>query len=146
MTFAPITMNQQERDAYLMELRQLDQWIAEAKLRKEFLQKALVAGLFPQKKYGTQRYELGRGYNVKAVVQQRIKINKNEANDFTHLREMVDKMPPDIQATILKWTPEISGTVYRSLPDDLQKIVNEVCTVSDYVSELGIEEPKQPTL
>lgn len=146
MAFAHPQMNPAERDAMLLELQQLEAYMSQAKLRVEYLKKTLVAGLFPQKKYGTQRFELGRGYNVKAVVQQRIKINKNEADDFSHLREMVDKMPPDIQSTLLKWTPEISGTVYRSLPDDLQKIVNEICTVSEYVSELEIEAPKQPTL
>lgn len=139
-------LSQPERDALLMELKQIESWQEQAKLRREFIHKRLLAGLFPTKKVGTNRYELGRGYEVKAVVQQRIKINKNEENDFAHLRDMVDKLPPEVQSTILKWTPEISGTVYRSLPKEQQEIVNAVCTVSDYVSELGIDEPKQPQL
>ncbi len=142
----PQSISPQERDALLMELKQIEEWMTSAKLRVEYIKKRVVDNLFPQKRIGTNTYELGQGYELKAVVQQRIKINKNEENDFSHLAAMVEKLPEDIRAAILKWTPEISSTVYKSLTKEQQDIVNEVCTVHDYVATLEIKDPKQPTL
>lgn len=146
MDYASNISQIQRRDALLMEHKQLEDWMAQAKIRKEIIQKEILAMCFEKRTAGTNTYQLGHGYELKAVVQQKVKINKGEPGDYTELAAAVQQLPPEIQATILRWTPEISSTVYKSLTKEQQDIINTVCTVNEFVAKLEIKEPKQPTL
>ena len=116
---------------------------AEAALRKEILKTAFAFD--PEAlREGTENFELGNGYKLKAV----FKISRNLNNE----NEAVDKVLSKIEKTgpageliaerLVKWTPDLSLTEYKQLPEKLKSIIDEVIVTSEGAPTLEIIAPK----
>ena len=116
---------------------------AEAALRKEVLVEAFA---FDQEalREGTENFELGNGYKLKAV----FKISRNLNNE----NEAVDKVLSKIEKTgpegvfiaerLVKWKPELSLTEYKKLPEKFKKLFDEVVTSKEAMPALELVAPK----
>ena len=116
---------------------------AEAALRKEVLAEAFAFG--PEAlREGTENFELGNGYKLKAV----FKISRNLNNE----NEAVDKVLSKIEKTgpegafiaerLVKWKPELSVSEYKKLPEKFKKLFDEVVTSKEAMPSLELVAPK----
>ena len=116
---------------------------AEAALRKEVLAEAFAFD--PEAlREGTENFELGNGYKLKAV----FKISRNLNNE----NEAVDKVLSKIEKTgpegvfiaerLVKWKPELSVTEYKKLPEKFKKLFDEVVTSKEAIPSLELVAPK----
>ena len=112
---------------------------AEAALRKEVLAEAFAFD--PEAlREGTEIFELGNGYNLKAV----FKISRNLNNE----NEAVDKVLAKIEKTgpegvfiaerLVKWKPELSVSEYKKLPEKFKKLFDEVVTSKEAIPALEL--------
>lgn len=143
----PLPPNTHNRDAMLLEWDATNKALAELKDKELKLRKEIVAMEFAGAPAGTQRVALGNGYSLKAVVKYNYKITKNEAvepPDYSHLAGFLALLPQDIAKTLIRWTPELSESVYKKLTEEERAIVNNFVLITDGASALEIEEPKKP--
>ena len=116
---------------------------AEAALRKEVLAEAFAFD--PEAlREGTENFELGNGYKLKAV----FKISRNLKNE----NEAVDKVLSKIEKTgpegafiaerLVKWKPELSVSEYNKLPEKFKKLFDEVVTSKEAMPSLELVAPK----
>ena len=116
---------------------------AEAALRKEVLAEAFAFD--PEAlREGTENFELGNGYKLKAV----FKISRNLNNE----NEAVDKVLSKIEKTgpegafiaerLVKWKPELSVSEYKKLPEKFKKLIDEVVTSKEAMPSLELVAPK----
>ena len=116
---------------------------AEAALRKEVLAEAFAFD--PEAlREGTENFELGNGYKLKAV----FKISRNLNNE----NEAVDKVLSKIEKTgpegafiaerLVKWKPELSVSEYKKLPEKFKKLFDEVVTSKEAMPSLELAAPK----
>ena len=116
---------------------------AEAALRKEVLAEAFAFD--PEAlREGTETFEIGNGYKLKAV----FKISRNLNNE----NEAVDKVLSKIEKTgpegvfiaerLVKWTPDLSLTEYKKLPEKFKKLFDEVVTSKEAIPSLELVAPK----
>ena len=116
---------------------------AEAALRKEVLAEAFAFD--PEAlREGTENFELGNGYKLKAV----FKISRNLNNE----NEAVDKVLSKIEKTgpegafiaerLVKWKPELSVSEYKKLPEKFKKLFDEVVTSKEAMPSLELVSPK----
>lgn len=116
---------------------------AEAALRKEVLAEAFAFD--PEAlREGSENFELGNGYKLKAV----FKISRNLNNE----NEAVDKVLAKIEKTgpegvfiaerLVKWKPELSVTEYKKLPEKFKKLFDEVVTSKEAMPALELVAPK----
>ena len=116
---------------------------AEAALRKEVLAEAFAFD--PEAlREGTENFELGNGYKLKAV----FKISRNLNNE----NEAVDKVLSKIEKTgpegafiaerLVKWKPELSVSEYKKLPEKFKKLFDEVVTSKEAMPSLELVVPK----
>ena len=116
---------------------------AEAALRKEVLAEAFAFD--PEAlREGTENFELGNGYKLKAV----FKISRNLNNE----NEAVDKVLSKIEKTgpegafvaerLVKWKPELSVSEYKKLPEKFKKMIDEVVTSKEATPSLELVAPK----
>ena len=118
---------------------------AEAALRKEVLAEAFAFD--PEAlREGTENFELGNGYKLKAV----FKISRNLNNE----NEAVDKVLSKIEKAgaegqfiaerLVKWKPELSVSEYKKLPEKFKKMIDEVVTSKEATPSLELVAPKTP--
>ena len=116
---------------------------AEAALRKEVLAEAFAFD--PEAlREGTENFELGNGYKLKAV----FKISRNLNNE----NEAVDKVLAKIEKTgpegafiaerLVKWKPELSVSEYKKLPEKFKKLFDEVVSSKEAMPALELVAPK----
>ena len=116
---------------------------AEAALRREVLAEAFQFD--PEAlREGTENFELGNGYKLKAV----FKISRNLNNE----NEAVDKVLSKIEKTgaegqfiaerLVKWKPELSVSEYKKLPEKFKKLFDEVVTSKEATPSLELVAPK----
>ena len=116
---------------------------AEAALRKEVLAEAFAFD--PEAlREGTENFELGNGYKLKAF----FKISRNLNNE----NEAVDKVLSKIEKTgpegafvaerLVKWKPELSVSEYKKLPEKFKKMIDEVVTSKEATPTLELVAPK----
>jgi hypothetical protein len=127
--------------------------IEKAKAEEMDLRKYIVGREFPKKNEGTNRKELGGGYDLKAVV----KYNYNLADNDT-VEATLDKISKlgnagsAIADRLVSWKPNFLLGEYRQLQEDKEKgsqfanealsIINEMLTITEGAPTLEIIAPK----
>ncbi len=140
-------------DALLLLWQQKKDAIETAKAEEMDLRKYIVKREFPKADEGTNRKELGNGYDLKAVV----KMNYNLADNDT-VEATLDKLSAmgaagsAIADRLVSWKPNFLKTEYRKLEEDKEKgsqfavtalnIIGEMLTIKEAAPELEIVEPK----
>ena len=136
------------RDAKILAWEQAVKALAAAKDAEAALRKEVLAEVFsfdPEAlREGTENFELGNGYKLKAV----FKISRNLNNE----NEAVDKVLSKIEKTgpegafiaerLVKWKPELSLTEYKKLPEKFKKLFDEVVTSKEAIPALELVAPK----
>lgn len=144
-----------DRDFYfkqvLLQWETAKQELEAAKAREMDLRKQCVAiGFDPDKKSGTERVELGGGYEAKAVKKINYGFVKNPEGktDKRAIDAALSKIEADgevgmmIAERLIKWTPDLSLTEYKQLPAKYKPIIDAVIVTSDGAPTLEIIPPK----
>lgn len=116
----------------------------------EWRKKAVAFAFNPEQKSGTERIELGNGYEAKAVKKINYGFIKNSENKtdkdkIEEALEKIEKLDPAgayIADHLIKWTPELSLTEYKKLAPNLKAIIDTVIVTSEGAPTLEIIPPK----
>jgi hypothetical protein len=116
---------------------------AEAALRKEVLAEAFAFD--PEAlREGTENFELGNGYKLKAVF--KISRTMNNADDAVDkVLTKIEKTGPEgqfIAERLVKWKPELSVSEYKKLPEKFKKLIDEVVVSKEAMPTLELVAPK----
>lgn len=141
-----------QRDVLLVQWMDAQKALAEAKDKEAKLRTAVVDFAFdPTKEKGTERIELGNGYEAKAVKKLNYGFVKNAATgkidkdaiDFA-LDEIEESDPAGklIAERLVKWTPELSLTEYKQLNAVQKAAIDKVIVTTPGMPSLEIIEPK----
>jgi len=142
-----------ERDRLLLSWEESKRALEVAKEKEMEQRKAVVAFAFdPNKESGTERIELGNGYQAKAVKKINYgfvktedgKLNKAAIDKALAKIEKDGAMGELIAERLVKWTPDLSLTEYKQLPEKYKKIIDEVIVTSEGAPTLEIIAPKAP--
>ena len=104
----------------------------------------------PAKSGTTENVELGGGYKatMKVPVRYGFIQNADGKTDKARIEKALSKIEKTGQAgeliaeRLVKWTPELSLTEYKQLPDNFRKIIDDVIVTSEGTPTLEIKEPK----
>lgn len=112
--------------------------------------KAVSFAFDPEKQSGTERIDLGNGYQAKAVK----KVNYGFIKDATGKldKQAIDDALSKIEETgpvgvltaerLVKWTPDLSLTEYKQLPEEFKTIIDKVIVTEEGAPTLEIIAPK----
>ena len=143
-----------ERDRLLLAWEESKKALEVAKEKEMEQRKAVVAFAFdPNKESGTERIELGNGYQAKAVKKVNYGFIKTEDGKLN--KAAIDKALAKIEKVggavgeliaerLVKWTPDLSLTEYKQLDEKFKKIIDEVIVTSESAPTLEIIAPKAP--
>ena len=140
------------RDEVLIEWQRLQTELANAKAAEMEMRKYVVKRAFPDATEGTNKLELGQGYELKAVV----KFNYNLDPDLDKVEAALDKIAlmgnegAFIADRLVKWSADFLLTEYRKLEDKdatqiqlaIKKEIDNVLLITDAAPSLSIVEPK----
>lgn len=140
-----------KRNKMLVQWEQVKKQLESAKEQEMQLRKQIVDFAFDQNKNsGTERVELGNGYELKAVKKVSygfIKGNDNKINKSA-IEKALQKIEKDgaagelIAERLVQWNPTLSLTEYKLLSDKHLKAINEVIVTTEGAPTLEIIEPK----
>ena len=143
-----------ERDRLLLSWEESKKALEVAKEKEMEQRKAVVAFAFdPNKESGTERIELGNGYQAKAVKKINYgfvkdaegKLNKRAIDKALERIEKIGGPVGELIAErLVKWTPDLSLTEYKQLDEKYKKIIDEVIVTSEGAPTLEIIAPKAP--
>ena len=142
-----------ERDRLLLSWEESKKVLEVAKEKEMEQRKAVVAFAFdPNKESGTERIEIGNGYQAKAVKKINYgfvktedgKLNKAAIDKALAKIEKDGAMGELIAERLVKWTPDLSLTEYKQLDEKFKKIIDEVIVTSEGAPTLEIIAPKTP--
>lgn len=127
--------------------------IEEAKANEMELRKYIVNREFPKKQEGTQRKELGNGYELKAVVKYNYNLADNDTVEkcLDHISALGNE-GAFIADRLVSWKPNFLKTEYNDLLERKSKgderamkildIVSNMLTITEGAPTLDIVEPK----
>lgn len=140
-----------ERDKLLVDWQEKQRLLQVAKEAEIEARKACVDFAFdPNKQSGTERIGLGCGYEAKAVKKLNYGFIKTEdgKTDKARIEKALQRIEKDgpagelIAERLIKWTPDLSLTEYKQLPDKYRKIIDEVVVTTEGTPTLEIIPPK----
>lgn len=140
------------QDQVLLKWQELKDAVEKAKEAEMEMRKYIVKRAFPNATEGTNKIELGQGYELKAVV----KYNYNLDPDLDKVEAALDDIAnlgnegAFLADRLVKWSASFLLTEYRKLsePDateiqkKIKKRIDEVLTITDAAPTLEIKEPK----
>jgi len=97
----------------------------------------VVATVFPDAKNGTNNFELGAGWKLKAVTGME---NKLDVNMFQVISA---RLKPETIESCIKYTPDLVAAGYKALPDEEKAILNEAITTKPKAVQLTLVPPKE---
>jgi len=140
-----------ERDKRLLQWQEAQTALATAKDKELELRKLAVEFSFDQNKdKGTERIELGNGYQAKAVKKINYGFVKNEENktDKDAIESALEKIEADgptgelIAERLISWSPSLSQSEYKNLCPEHKEIIDEVIVTTAGAPTLEIIPPK----
>lgn len=129
----------EEQNNLVGEFRHLTAEKKKLDARLDEVKAQLRATMFADAKVGTNRVELGRGWNLKAAITETFMLDK----DTDKVKEVLAELEDHIAAKLVKWKPTISKTAYEMLSDHDKNMVNKVLTTRENKPTFTIEEPKE---
>lgn len=140
-----------ERDRLLVDWQNKKAALEVAKEEEMTARKLAVMFMHDPSKSGTtENVELGGGYKatMKVPVRYGFVQNAEGKTDKARIEKALSKIEKDGEAgeliaeRLIKWTPELSLTEYKQLPDKYRKIIDDVIVTSEGTPTLEIKEPK----
>jgi hypothetical protein len=140
----PETLQKLRDDAILQWTRAAAE-LATAKKEENSLRLFVVKTCFPtHKEAGTENFELGKGYKLKAVFKVNFKFpdiaKLNAALDTFESKGEAGKLLAD---RVVKWTPELSLTEYKQLPAEYLEILTPCIETSPGTPSLELVIPDE---
>lgn len=142
-----------ERDRLLMAHQAAETALAVAKASEMTARKAAVDFCFDQyNNSGTERIELGNGYQAKAVKKVNygwvkaldgVKVDRKKIEAALNQIEALGNEGPFIAERLIKWSPELSLTEYNKLAPQYKAIIDPVIVTTDGAPTLDIIAPKE---
>lgn len=136
------------RDAKILAWEESVKTLAAAKEAEAALRREVLAETFqfdPEAlREGTENFELGNGYKLKAV----FKISRNLNNENDAVDKALSKIEKAgaegqfIAERLVKWKPELSVSEYKKLPEKFKKMIDEVVTSKEATPSLELVAPK----
>lgn len=142
------------KDGLLLLWDETKKAIEEAKANEMELRKYIVNREFPKKQEGTQRKELGNGYELKAVVKYNYNLADNDTVEkcLDHISALGNE-GAFIADRLVSWKPNFLKTEYNDLLERKSKgderamkildIVSDMLTITEGAPTLDIVEPKK---
>ena len=116
----------------------------ESSLRSEVLQELYDFGGESDLREGTENLELGNGYKLKAVFKVSRKLENKNGETQAAVNTIAGMENGLIYAErLVKWTPELSVSEYKKLPDNIRAVIDECVTSKAATPSLEIVEPKK---
>jgi len=140
-----------ERDRLLVDWQAKKAALETAKENEMAARKLAVMFMHDPSKSGTtENVELGGGYKAKMKVPVNYGFVKRDdgKTDKARIEKALSKIEKDGEAgeliadRLVKWSPELSLTEYKNLPDKYRKIIDDVITTTEGTPTLEIVEPK----
>jgi hypothetical protein len=153
LTPFPNPLDAMNEDQLLILWQQKKTAIDVAKEEEMELRKYIVKREFPKPVEGTQRKELGNGYELKAVIKYNYSLADNDKVEecLNHISDLGNE-GPFIADRLVSWKPTFLKTEYNDLLDRKSKgderavkilnIVNSMLTITEGAPTLDIVEPK----
>tara|TARA_B100000700_G_scaffold331816_1_gene469544 strand:+ start:17521 stop:17946 length:426 start_codon:yes stop_codon:yes gene_type:complete len=129
---------------------QILEWVENSKKLKELKalemeqRKALFGQIFTDPKpSGTNTYELGGGYELKAVTGEDYKVDKAAFHLIRN--QMHEQLTPDqIQAIddCINWKPDLTMKSYKALDPEAKALFDEAITIKPRTVSMSLKVPK----
>lgn len=143
-------------DALIVSWREVAANLAALKDTEMELRKAVTQRMFPDPDKGTQRYDLGNGWQLKLVHKLNYKLpGKTENDKIDAVSDQIEKIGNEgafILDRLVKWSAELSVSEYNKLKDDakagsgtarsIEKLIDTILTISPAAPTLELEPPK----
>lgn len=132
------------RDQLLVQWLDSKRALEVAKEREAALRKQIVesAGFDLSKLEGTERLELGNGYELKAVKKLTYTLDVAKVDSALDKIEATGPAGKLIAERLVKFKPELSVREYKELDPKFKKIIDSVLTVKSGMPTLELIEPK----
>ena len=103
----------------------------------------LVEDCFPtHEDEGTENLDLGEGWKLQAIFKQGYKVDeatiKDDVQEVCNLGLVYSEAIKDL----IKWKPELSTTIYKTLSDEIKDIINNSLTIKPGTPTLKLIAPK----
>jgi hypothetical protein len=138
------------QDIVLMRWDTAKKALVQAKEEEMKWRKYVVQRAFPAAEEGTNKIELGNGYELKAVIKYNYKLIDN--NTVEKCLDQISKIGNKgsfIADRLVSWTPSFLVTEYRALQEAdteetklILKICNEMLVITEAAPTVTISEPK----
>jgi hypothetical protein len=142
---------EKKRDELLIAWQNSKVALEQAKELEMQLRKQVVDFAFdPNKQSGTERVQLGNGYEAKAVKKLNYGFVKNSDGklDKAAIDKALSKIEKDgpagelVAERLVKWTPDLSLSEYKLLSEKHKAIIDSVIVTTEGAPTLEIIEPK----
>ncbi|CUS06491.1 hypothetical protein FDJ62_gp30 [Acinetobacter phage Loki] len=112
----------------------------ELEMRNEIIKRFFSRDL---DKEGTINHELGRGWKLKAEFKKTYGFTTTE--DLNAALDKLEDQSPEFKLLVERlvgWSPKLSVSEYKKLPDDFRKIIDEVIVIKPSQPTVTLVEPK----
>lgn len=147
-----------KRDALISEWLQAKGYLTELKEREMELRKQVSEMLFPNPNKGTQRYDLGSGYNIKLVHKINYTLGNKDLtakdgakitvqNQVEQVMNAIEKCGNEgafLVDRLIKTSYDLSVSEYGKLNDtsQIKKLIDSILVTSEASPVVELEEPK----
>lgn len=124
-------------DTLILEWNELQGKLAELKKQEMEMRKELIARTFNVNSIGTQNYELGNGYKLKAVIKESTSLTSTR-----DVEEVISKLSDQLKYTLFEKKYSLSNKVLKTLNDEERKMVEAVIVRKPAAPSLELVLPK----
>jgi hypothetical protein len=133
-------MTNSDRDDLIVTWRQAKYTLDEAKKIELTLRQEIVADCFTEDQVeGTERIELGKGWEIKAVK----KMNYRFIGKQEEIVSVLGKLPHEVSKRLATWKATLSTREFKLLDNTQNKIVSEVIEIKPGTPTLELIQPKE---
>jgi len=130
-------MTKQEIDGLIMAWNDQKVALDHAKTKEAELRTQVVAALFDPSSMGTTKRTLGKGWTLKVNVPKNVKMVKDE----DAIRKALSQFTDGKEIGLVKWEGKLVSSVYKTLDEEDQRIINTVITTTPGAPQLELIAP-----
>jgi hypothetical protein len=123
----------------------MKQDLAELKTAESLLRKRIYAHYFPAAVEGTNTFNLGDGYDLKATRVVERKVDEGELAALeAAIKAEGSNLPKLPLRKLVRWKPELAKSEYNKLTAEEQKLFDRALIIKDGSPQLEIKKPARP--
>lgn len=145
---ATALMSAETLNALLLDWKEAKEILDAAKEKEMSLRKVIVdeSGLFdPSKESGTQNYDLGNGWKIKAVKKVNYAVNNQDGICFSVLAQIaaLDEVSAFLARDLFGFTPSLRKSKYDELNPAARRLADTIIVSSSGAPSLELIGPKE---